>query len=72
MSPTRSLVALSFTLAATLSAAITSGAHAADPKGKAQGNPVVLSQRVIDIAGGINFDSMKKAQKEVLELASPR
>lgn len=56
---------LVFALALLASAPVWS----AEPK-KANGNPVVLSQRLIDIAGGINFDSMKKAQKEVLELAS--
>lgn len=46
-------------------------AWSADPKtGKASGSPLIISQRVIEIAGGISFDSMKKAQKEVLELAS--
>lgn len=44
-------------------------AWSAEPK-KVSGTPVVLSQRVVDIAGGIGFDTMKKAQKEVLELAS--
>jgi ATP-dependent Clp protease, protease subunit len=43
--------------------------HAAEPK-RVTGNPVVISQRIIDISGGIGFDPMKKAQKEVLELAS--
>lgn len=58
------LLALTHTVAPT-------PARAADPRtGKASGNPVFLSQRVVEIAGGISFDSMKKAQREVLELAS--
>lgn len=44
-------------------------AHAADPK-KPSGPPVVVSQRVVEIAGAISFDLMKKAQKDVLDLAS--
>lgn len=43
--------------------------HAAEPK-RVTGKPVVISQRIIDVSGGIGFDPMKKAQKEVLELAS--
>ncbi len=70
MSFSRSLIATSLALALTLTSALASEALAADPKGKAQGKPVVISQRIIDISGGIGFDSMKKAQKEVLELAS--
>jgi len=57
-------------LIAALAMACATNAQAAEPKTKAQGNPVVLSQRIVDIAGGISFDSMKKAQKEVLELSS--
>jgi ATP-dependent Clp protease protease subunit len=44
-------------------------ARAAEPK-KVEGKPVVLSQRVVEIAGGISFELMKKAQREVLEFAS--
>ena len=44
-------------------------ALAAAPK-QVAGNPIVISQRLVEIAGGIGFDNMKKAQKEVLELAS--
>jgi len=44
-------------------------AMSADPK-QVTGNPIVISQRVVEIAGGIGFDTMKKAQKDVLEFAS--
>lgn len=57
-------------LMAVCAMACATNAQAAEPKTKAQGNPVVFSQRIVDIAGGISFDSMKKAQKEVLELSS--
>ena len=52
-----------------LALGVGSAASAADPK-KASGDPVVLSQRLVEISGGIAFDSMKKAQKEILDLAS--
>jgi ATP-dependent Clp protease protease subunit len=56
-------------LALTFAPALGSTAQAAEPK-KVEGKPVVLSQRVVEIAGGISFDLMKKAQREVLEFAS--
>ncbi len=56
-------------IAIGLAALMATPAIAAEPK-RPSGNPVFISQRVIDISGGIGFDSMKKAQKEVLELAS--
>ncbi len=56
-------------IALGLAALIATPAIAAEPK-RPSGNPVYISQRVIDISGGIGFDSMKKAQKEVLDLAS--
>lgn len=58
-------LALTSLLALPLAAPV---ARAADPRTK--GDPVVLSQRIIDISGAISFDSMKKAQKELLDLAS--
>jgi ATP-dependent Clp protease protease subunit len=42
-------------------------AHSAGPKSD---DPVVISQRLIEVSGGIGFESMKKAQKSVLELAA--
>ena len=56
-------------IAIGLAALMATPAIAAEPK-RPSGNPVFISQRVIDISGGIGFDSMKKAQREVLELAS--
>lgn len=56
-------------LVLALSLIASAPAWSAEPK-KSSGEPVVLSQRLIDIAGAIGFDTMKKAQREVLELAS--
>ena len=58
-----------FTFALATCAALAAPASAAGPK-RVEGSPLIISQRVIDIAGGIGFDSMKKAQKDVLDLAS--
>ncbi len=56
-------------LALTFAPALANTAQAAEPK-KVEGKPVVISQRVIEIAGGISFELMKKAQRELLDFAS--
>ncbi len=71
--PRRSLRGVGLTalaISVSMLTAATTPAWSADPKTGKVGNPIVISQRVIEVAGGISFDSMKKAQKEVLELAS--
>lgn len=61
--------ALRNSIAIGLATLMATPAIAAEPK-RPTGNPIFISQRVIEISGGIGFDSMKKAQKEVLDLAS--
>jgi len=65
-----SLSRFTLAFAATVAfAASAPSALSAEPK-RVEGSPLVISQRVVEIAGGIGFDTMKKAQKDVLELAS--
>ncbi|MFO0748895.1 MAG: ATP-dependent Clp protease proteolytic subunit [Myxococcota bacterium] len=62
----RSAFALS--LAAALLACATGPVTAAEPKGKTvSGNEVVITNRVVEIAGGIAFENMKAAQKQLLD-----
>ncbi len=43
----------------------------AEPRpSKVSGAQVVISNRLIEVSGGVTFDSMKKVQKELLELAA--
>lgn len=37
---------------------------------KVSGKQVVISNRLIEVSGGVTFESMKKVQKELLELAA--
>jgi ATP-dependent Clp protease protease subunit len=51
-----------------------SSAQAGDPPRDArkvpQGKPVVINDRIVEIAGGVSFEGMKKAQKQVLDFAA--
>jgi len=56
-------------LVALAAACASSPTHAAGPKEKKPTGPeIVMTDRVIEIAGGIGFDNMKAAQKRLLEL----
>jgi len=56
-------------LAAPLAlACATPSTHAAEPKKQPPGPEVVISNRLIEVSGGVSFDSMKAAQKKLLEL----
>lgn len=68
--PARPVVALTLALGLASFACASQPARAADPKGgKAVSGPeVVMTNRVIEIAGGIAFENMKAAQKQLLDL----
>lgn len=61
----RSMLVLAVPLVLTAAAP---SSRAAAPKKQPPGPEVVISNRLIDVSGGVTFDSMKGAQKKLLEL----
>lgn len=56
-------------VAAAAMACASNPSRAADPKAKKPAGPeVVMTNRVIEMSGGVGFDNMKAAQKRLLEL----